>query len=125
MGKTEQAPAGNGCLALIVISGVLTVGLIALGKVSKPRASASNHESTMSVARPACTDAIKSQARYAARFTTWGAMSATHARADGDNTVFLGDDLEMQNGFGVWRKASYRCTFNRVTGKATAIVVER
>jgi hypothetical protein len=125
MAQPAQPSAGKGCLVIVGLAAFLAFGLSMIGKISKPSPSATDHDATLSAARPACAEAIRRQARYGARFTTWGAMSPSHARADGVRTVFMGEDLELQNGFGAWRKARYTCTFDRSTGSASAVVAER
>lgn len=72
-----------------------------------------------------CKDAIESQASYDTKFNgIFNTLMLTQGRRDAPNVfTFFGDDIQMQNGFGAWRKMKYLCTYRVETNKAVALVV--
>jgi len=78
------------------------------------------HALTASIA---CRRALEAQAKYAARwpddFPSWA--YSEWLDLDKAAVVYLGDRLQLQNGFGAWENYTYSCTFDPDSGRVLEV----
>ncbi|WP_458096181.1 hypothetical protein [Roseomonas sp. WA12] len=79
----------------------------------------------MGAATSACRPLVESSASRDYRWTAWIEKFSHYRWANqaAGTVVYIGDEIEMQNGFGAWMRHTYACEFDTSTRTARVINV--
>ena len=127
---SKGAPAGAGALFLALIGvAALIVGL-SPSETPEQRAAcladAGCYPQRFAyAARSACSTAVENQAKYTSRWRDgerWPTLAAYDTKTS--TIMLMGDAIELQNGFGAWRRMQYACIYSASKEAVTKLTVQ-